>query len=575
MPTMEQDTPSEFIEDSIPAAEDPATDAEEVLDMIQDKLQEGDRKSVISYKNEVLRSNEPLAKYGLKCKAVATALTKATGAIASHKSAVTKTIKESNKICDKEKKQEEKSKEKKKKLNIEGPTFKFPVGQPCKGGKGNFRMKLKQDQRVVVGKIPANMKDVSVKLRTDRDVDTELWTADGKREIAIVAWRVGKIDSPSAASIKYAGGTIKYSGYNGIASKNGALNFGHEDIEIVGKSKSAFTMKAFAFESGTAKVYYSWGADPVKCKAQKAKRRQEKKKKHNAKVALKKRLSEKDYKKALKAAASVAQNCSGANNYTKAMKVALKAAIQLVEGHKIKLKKCHTNKEKYSKHLHQLDAKEKKYKEGDAKESRMKKERAIKKEKKHKERAQKYVKEKKNKESKAKEGAHKAEQAAKEKHAKERNAKEQAKKRELKGKEKSQKAEAAAKEKSAKERNGKERAKKREHKNKEAAAKAKERHDKAVKKERKAKADERRSKELSSKERTSKERTTKERKNKAKRAHKESVSKEQSQKKERASKEHAKKESASKEKNNKERAGKAERSHKERSYKQERTNKER
>merc|ERR1711959_226141 len=326
----------------------------------------------------------------------------------------------------------------------------------------------------------------------------------------------------------YAGGTIKYSGYNGIASKNGALNFGHEDIEIVGKSKSAFTMKAFAFETGTAKVYYSWGADPVKCKAQKAKRRQEKKKKHNAKVALKKRLSEKDYKKALKAAANVAQNCSGANNYTKAMKVALKAAIQLVEGHKIKLKKCHTNKEKYSKHLHQLDAKEKK-----------------------------------NKESKAKEGAHKVEQAAKEKHAKERNAKEQARKRELKGKEKSQKAEAAAKEKSAKERNGKERAQKREHKNKEAAAKAKERHDKEVKKERKAKADERRSKELSSKERTSKERTTKERKNKAERAHKERVSKEQSQKKERASKERAKKESASKESTNKERAGK-ERTNKER-----------
>merc|ERR1711977_798005 len=324
---------------------------------------------------------------------------------------------------------------------------------------------------------------------------------------------------------------------------NGALNFGHEDIKIVGKSKSAFVTKAFAFESGTAKVYYSWGADPVKCKAQKAKRRQEKKKKHNAKVAMKKRLSEKDYKKALKVAQGVAKNCGGANNYTKAMRVALKKAIQLVEGHKIKLQKCHKNKEKYSKHLHQLDAKEKKYKEGDAKESAMKKERAIKKEKMNKERAQKYAKEQKSKESKAKEGAHKVEQAAKEKHAKERN--------------------------------GKEQARKREHKNKEAAAKAKERHDKAVKKERKAKADERRSKELSSKERTSKERTTKERKNKAERAHKERVSKEQSQKKESASKESAKKERAGKERTNKERAGKAERSHKERSYKQERANKER
>merc|ERR1711881_320715 len=495
-----------------------------------------------------MRAKEILAKVGHHCTASKNNLAAAKAQIAKHTNAVHKALNVAKKICKKEKEMARRSAEKKKKHEARGATFKFDNRKPCKGGKGDFRMKLKQDQRVVVGKIPANMKDVWVKLRTDKDVDTELWTADGKREIAIVAWRVGKIDSPSAASIKYAGGTIKYSGYNGIASKNGALNFGHEDIEIVGKSKSAFTMKAFAFESGTAKVYYSWGADPVKCKAQKAKRRQEKKKKHNAKVALKKRLSEKDYKKALKAAASVAQNCSGANNYTKAMKVALKAAIQLVEGHKIKLKKCHTNKEKYSKHLHQLDAKEKKYKEGDAKESAMKKERAIKKEKMNKERAQKYAKEQKSKESKAKEGAHKVEQAAKEKHAKEKN---------------------------AKERNGKERAKKREHKNKEAAAKAKERHDKAVKKERKAKADGRRSKELSSKERTSKERTSKERTNKAERAKKESASKEQSQKKERASKERAKKESAGKESTNKERAGKAERSHKERSYKQERTNKER
>merc|ERR1712100_157850 len=440
------------------------------IETIQDNTEETRTPRSLAVNRDLQRAKEILAKVGHHCTASKNNLAAAKAQIAKHTNAVHKALNVAKKICKKEKEMARRSAEKKKKHEARGATFKFDTGKPCKGGKGDFRMKLKQDQRVVVGKIPANMKDVWVKLRTDKDVDTELWTADGKREIAIVAWRVGKIDSPSAASIKYAGGTIKYSGYNGIASKNGALNFGHEDIEIVGKSKSAFTMKAFAFESGTAKVYYSWGADPVKCKAQKAKRRQEKKKKHNAKVALKKRLSEKDYKKALKAAANVAQNCSGANNYTKAMKVALKAAIQLVEGHKIKLKKCHTNKEKYSKHLHQLDAKEKKYKEGDAKESRMKKERAIKKEKMHKERAQKYVKEKKNKESKAKEGAHKVEQAAKEKHAKERNAKEQ---------------------------NGKERAKKREHKNKEAAAKAKERHDKAVKKERKAKADERRSKELS------------------------------------------------------------------------------
>merc|ERR1711937_546201 len=193
--------------------------------------------------------------------------------IAKHTNAVSNALNAANKICKKEKEMARRSAEKKKNHEARGPTFKFDTGKPCKGGKGDFTMKLKQDQRVVVGKIPANMKDVWVKLRTDRDVDTELWTANGKREIAIVAWRVGKIDSPSAASIKYAGGTIKYSGYNGIASKNGALNFGHEDIKIHGKATVPFMMTAFGYVAGTAKIEYSWGPDKEKCKAQRARQR--------------------------------------------------------------------------------------------------------------------------------------------------------------------------------------------------------------------------------------------------------------------------------------------------------------
>merc|ERR1712178_218204 len=416
MPTMEQNTPSEFIEDSIPAAEDPATDAEEVLDMIQDKLQEGDRKSVISYKNEVLRSKEALAKYGLKCKAVATALTKATGAIASHKSAVTKAIKESNKICDKEKKQEEKSKEKKKKLNIEGPTFKFPVGQPCKGGKGNFVMKLKLNQRVPVGVIPANMPNIWVKLRTDKDVDTELWTANGKREMAIVAWRVGKIDSPTAASIKYAGGTIKYSGYNGIASKNGALNFGHEDIQIVGKSTSSFMMKAFAFEAGTARITYSWGADFEKCKAQKALVRKEKKAKYDAKVSLNKKMNEGQYKAALKVLQGNIKGCKGAKKWTTTTKTELMKALKVVTGHKVSLSQCNKSKEKSEKGHEKLVKKEKANKEKNVKLEKASKE----KKKKEKMAKGKQAKEKKTKELAAK----KKELAAKEKKMKEKAAKE-------------------------------------------------------------------------------------------------------------------------------------------------------
>merc|ERR1712178_550951 len=97
---------------------------------------------------------------------------------------------DARKKCNLEKKQERASKEIKKKVSVSGPTFKFPVGQPCKGGKGSFVKKLKLNERVTVGIIPANQVNVFVKLRTDKDVDSELWTWQGKREIAIVAWRV-------------------------------------------------------------------------------------------------------------------------------------------------------------------------------------------------------------------------------------------------------------------------------------------------------------------------------------------------------------------------------------------------
>merc|ERR1711861_90136 len=156
-----------------------------------------------------------------------------------------------------------------------GPTFNFK-SKPCKGGKGSFTRKMKQNERVTVGLIPAETNNVLVKLRTDKDVDAELWTANGKREIAIVAWMVGKINSPTKASIKFAGAQINYSGYNGITNKNG-MNFGHEDIGIKGQCKVGFTMKAYAFQAGVAKINYSWGVNKEKCAAAKAKVRKEKK----------------------------------------------------------------------------------------------------------------------------------------------------------------------------------------------------------------------------------------------------------------------------------------------------------
>merc|ERR1711934_909114 len=67
-------------------------------------------------------------------------------------------------------------------------------------------------------------------------------------------------------------GTISYSGYNGITNHQG-MNFGHEDISIGGKVNHAFMMRAYAFQAGVARINYSWGVDPKRCAAAKAKKR--------------------------------------------------------------------------------------------------------------------------------------------------------------------------------------------------------------------------------------------------------------------------------------------------------------
>merc|ERR1711959_114413 len=241
----------------------------------------------------------------------------------------------------KEKKRRAIAKEKRAKLAAKGPTFNFK-SKPCKGGKGSFTKKMKQNERVTVGVIPANTNNVVVKLRTDKDVDAELWTANGKREIAIVAWMVGKINSPTKASIKYAGAQINYSGYNGITNKNG-MNFGHEDIGIKGQCKVGFTMKAYAFQSGTARINYSWGADPKKCERAKAAKRKEAKAKHDAKAALKHKMKEGKYKAALKVL-SGGKGCKGANTWTKSTKVRLSKAEAKHHAAKKAMALCHAKK---------------------------------------------------------------------------------------------------------------------------------------------------------------------------------------------------------------------------------------
>merc|ERR1711981_1529096 len=360
-------------------------------------------------------------------------------------------------VCLAEEKANKRKEEEKKEMgSFTGPTFKFEV-EPCKGGKGKFQKKLKRGKRAKVGIIPANQNNVKVTLKTKKDVDLEVWGPQGK--IAIVAWNCAShnkihktptkcLDTSYKKSIKYAGATIEYSGYNG---QNGKL--GHEYIKIKGKSAEALTIQAYAYRAGTAKVDYSWGADKRECRRKKRAAKKAAKAKHDALIAAKKAMQEKDFKKVEKLYSAAAKNCAGAKEDAKKAKADRDKARQSVLKWKASVDTCveEDAKEKASKKekakKHELAEKAKKEMDAKAKERAHKKAEADKKEKAEKEVLQK-----------AAEKADKKEKAGKEKAAK---AKEKADKAREKAdkEEKARKEEKAAKEKAAK---AKEKAEKKE-----------------------------------------------------------------------------------------------------------------
>merc|ERR1712093_271911 len=380
--------------------------------------------------------------------------------------------------------------------SFSGPTFKFEA-EPCKGGKGNFEKKLDQGKRAKVGIIPANQNNVKVTMKTKRDVDLEVWGPQGK--IAIVAWNCAShnkihktptkcLDTSYKKSIKYAGATIEYSGYNG---QNG--NLGHEYVKIKGKSAEALTIQAYAYRAGTAKVDYSWGPDERACRRKKREAKKAALAKHDALVAAKKAMQEKDYKKVEKLYSTAAKNCAGAKEDTKKAKADRDEARQAVLKWKASVDTCveEDAKEKASKKekakKHELAEKAKKEMDAKAKERARKKAEADKKEKAEKEVLQKAAEkaDKKEKAEKVAEKADKKEKAGEEKAVKAKEkadkAREKADKEEKARKEKADKAERAAKEKAQKEKEKaekvKEKAKKKElaqkaEKDKKAAEKA-------------------------------------------------------------------------------------------------------
>lgn len=117
-------------------------------------------------------------------------------------------------------------------------------------GSGSFSQAMAHQAVNDIGVIPAGKVNVDIALEALADLDIQLY--DG--ETALVQWPNGLLAGAGAQSLEYRGMSIEWSGYNGDGS-----GLGNEYIRVRGEVSTDLTMKAFAYQAGTAAVAYEWG----------------------------------------------------------------------------------------------------------------------------------------------------------------------------------------------------------------------------------------------------------------------------------------------------------------------------
>jgi hypothetical protein len=158
----------------------------------------------------------------------------------------------------------------------------FDFGSGCAAGEGDFVLSLPTQgmTKFLPGEIPEDKYNVFIRLEASDDLDVALydtmydeggkWPETGK---AIVAW-CGAPSSCNAGLLGFTVGAeravyqrpgidsmdVTYSGYNGVNGEKG-----NEFIYIDGKTTASLKMSAFAYQAGSAHVFYSWGKSESGC----------------------------------------------------------------------------------------------------------------------------------------------------------------------------------------------------------------------------------------------------------------------------------------------------------------------
>jgi hypothetical protein len=128
---------------------------------------------------------------------------------------------------------------------------------PSASGSGDFEQQIVQEDIVTVGDIPPKVNNLYITLKSDEDIDIQLYDKDSGK--AIIKWAeyqedCGILYEDSKQTTSYKGMKIEWSGYNGDGT-----GLGHEYIKITGETTCNLTMKAYGYKAGYAKVHYEWG----------------------------------------------------------------------------------------------------------------------------------------------------------------------------------------------------------------------------------------------------------------------------------------------------------------------------
>lgn len=131
-------------------------------------------------------------------------------------------------------------------------------GGTSESGSGTFQQQILNKAIVTVGDIPTGINNLSIQLKSSKDVDIQLYDKDDGTKI--IVWPDGILRGAGKQTTNYKGMILEWSGYNGDGTGTG-----HEYIKISGKTKRNLTMKAYGYQAGYATVNYSWGTKPLSC----------------------------------------------------------------------------------------------------------------------------------------------------------------------------------------------------------------------------------------------------------------------------------------------------------------------